>query len=124
MKVILILTVLLLNASCHKEYELPREKFIGTWKAINVITNQELSTKVSEGKRPDLMLWSIAGETIELQLLSNNDTIAFQTNFSIPFLIDNSASLTYKSKDSLYGIRSIGSILLPSYKSAQYYITR
>lgn len=121
----MICIALLLFASCQKEdVELSREKFLGSWRAVNVVTNQEVSTSISEGSKDNLIVWSIAGETIELEFIHTNDTMAFQTNFSVPIFADNSASIKFINKDSLYGIRTIGSIFIPAYRTTQYYLTR
>lgn len=126
MKNLMICIVLLTFVYCQKgDKELPRDKFLGQWKAFDIVTKEEISTSVSAGSKENFILWSIKGESVELELIGKNDTFAFQTNFSVPIFIDNSASLKFINKDSLYGIRTVGSIFFPSsYTSDQYHLTK
>ena len=61
----------------------------------------------------------------ELELLGKNDTIAFGTAFSLALLLENSASLHYISKDTLFGNRTAGTIFFPStFKSRDFVLVR
>ncbi len=125
MKNVMISFIAVSLIGCTKEnVELPRDKFLGSWKAFNAVTTQQVSTSVAKGSKDNLILWTIAGETIELEFIGQADSVAFQTNFSVPIFADNSASLRYISKDSLFGIRTVGSIFLPNYKTTHYRISK
>lgn len=101
--------------SCQKEdKDLPRDRFLGLWTAVNAVNGQRTPSVVSKGKQSNLIIWEINGERIELEFIGKQDSFAFQTNFSIPFFVDQSASLQLINTDSLYGIRSFGTILIPS----------
>ena len=125
MKKLLLLIVLIYATSCQKEQELPREKFLGQWTAINKVNGTSSPSSISRGENENQILWQIKGENIVLEFIGKNDSIAFQTDFSVPFFADNSASLKWINIDTLDGFRSFGTIFLPStYKSEQYHLIR
>ena len=122
---LILLTTLLL--ACGKGDEtLPREKFFGSYDLYQKQTDTYLgTTSISEGDKDNKMKWVLQHETIELESIGKNDTIAFGTAFSLFLLADNFASLHYVNEDTLLGNRTTGSIFFPStYKSRDFVLVR
>ena len=122
---LILLTTLLL--ACGKGDEtLPREKFFFFFDLYQKQTDTYLgTTSISEGDKDNKMKWVLQQETIEMELIGKNDTIAFGTAFSLFLLADNFASLHYVNEDTLLGNRTTGSIFFPStYKSRDFVLVR
>lgn len=122
---LILLTTLLL--ACGKGDEtLPRDKFLGDYDLYQKHPDSYLGTTfISEGEKDHKMKWVLQQETIEMELIGKNDTIAFGTAFSLFLLADNFASLHYVNEDTLLGNRTTGSIFFPSsYKSRDFVLVR
>lgn len=111
--------------SCKKEEDVT-EKFIGVWQTTgNCLQNDTINSSISKGKEDRQINWAIQNEEFVLEISEGKyDSIANQTNLSIPFFADNSVNMTYKNHDTIVVNRNLGSIIILNYKICNYTLVR